>query len=290
MTLPYEVSPNEVSSSYLGINTVWQGVFALITVYTLMSILLFIAFDILRINIPVLFRPFAHLSITTLPLLLWLFIVYRPLKRTQLGLTCIVAMLTANAVGIPLFNMLFSADTWLATQTTTNRIIGYTVTFGVLHIFLQYIVLRYLAWQSVETDDDAVLYAVAVAVGYATVMNLNLLDEPMTTGSLSGRAFSMFALFVANNLFLSYGLARVQLDNALFVLMPMMLVFTSGFAGLAMTIRSGIQNASFAVAVTTPRPLFGLVFSIILIVGASAVVYFFFNRIAIQRMLANDDT
>lgn len=291
VTLPYAVQPDDASptSSYVEFSKVWRALFAHIASYGLVSAGLFVIFELLGWTIPAAVRPFVHVGIVFLPVLLWAWLIWRALRLPAMLLVCIVAMLAANGVSMPIFNAVFSSDSWLATQTTTNRIIGYTLTFGALHVFVQYAVLRYLAWHYVETDDHAVSYAATVAVGYAAIISLNLLQTPITTGALSARAFAHFSVFMSTNLFLAYALARVQFDNAFLLFMPMMLVFSAAFAGLVTTIRAGIQNAAFSVAVTASRPLFGFVFSVIIIVVSSVVVYFFFNRIALQRMLANND-
>ncbi len=228
------------------------------------------------------------LALTLLPLALWVAFSLSaersvPEPRPLLLPVLVISALVAKAVGIPFVEETLRVEEWLSLASAVDRIIGYAFTVGVVQSLLMYLVLRAMIWSyGMRTRLDTVAYAVTCALGYATVVNLNFLFDfapPLDVTAI--RVFSTIALHYAVGLILSYGLAQSRFANAAAVLLPLVMALASFVTGVAIPLRAGLVNASVspaALAFTVPRPLFGLVFSAVLLAGVVYVAWFLYTN------------
>jgi len=248
------------------------------------AISLYILNAFLGFAIPSPLRLPANITLALLPAILWIF-ASRWRERTALeprrGLlsVAVISALVANAIGIPIINAL-SPDDWLSLSGTFNRILGYAVTTGIIHEILKYLVLRYTAWPDHYRNRlDSIAYSMAAATGYVTVLNLQLvLGESLAPEVVAMRVFSNTAAQVAAGFLVAYGLSEVRFNPRSFLLMPFTMMAAALIHGLTIASRAGLVNGSFFLGIGGTRPLFGLLFSLIVVVGALLVIAFLFNN------------
>lgn len=239
------------------------------------------------------------------PVILWLiFSVWRerfvPEPRQRLIAVFVITALAANALALPLIEDVLQPERWLPLEGAISRIIGYTFTVGVVQETVKYAVVRFTTWPDLfRTRLDGVAYCVASALGYASILNLHFLlsQSGVTPDIMAMQVFNNVAVNLAGSLIVSYGLAEVRFDNP----MPFMLTITVAFAalidGAAIPVRSGLTNAAFvltpdaanpsiidliigvfAARSSTPKPILGFVFSVLLMLVFALIVAFLFNN------------
>lgn len=241
----------------------------------------------LGVRIPEFLRVFLNIGLVLLPVGLWIVFSLIPERsvpqpRTRLVSVLIVSALTANAVGYPFINEFLQVDQWLSLASAIQRIIGYTLTVGMTQEILKYIVLRSLIWSGhLRTRLDAVAYGAAAALGYATVLNLHFaLTGNPPPDAVAVRVFSTLVIHIVATTIIAYGLAESRDGETSPLVMPISLGIAALISGIAIPIRAGLVNASISPAAlefALPRPLFGIVFSLMLLVGGLMLVFFFFT-------------
>lgn len=253
---------------------------------------LFVLMNFLGIALPAPIVPVANIVIVGMPVLLWLIFSRLPEQsvpqpRERLFLTFIASALVANAVGIPLIEGFFLNNHWLSLSSAIDRIIGYTFTVGIVHEGAKYIILRYLVWSDhLRTRLDAVAYMAAAALGYALVMNLRFIAVGSPDPDVVAlQVFSTSVLHMASGVVVSYGIAESRFSNANPFLLPLTFALACFITGVAVPVRSGFVNATVAVApVAAPRPIFGLGFSLALLIGVLVVAAFLYNNAERQEI------
>ena len=259
------------------------------TVLIVVTVAIFVVVNFVGVAIPDAIRLPLSIGVAALPALLWLIFSYwreRSVQEPRSGLftTFIVSALVANAIGLPLLSEFVQPDNWLSLQSAVDRIIGYTITVGITQEFLKYLVVRYVAWPDhFREREDAVAFAAASAIGYASVLNVSfVLGTNAPLDVVATRIFSTTTVHLASSVILSYGLAQLLFSRVSAVLLPFMLLVAALVTGVATPIRSGLISAALSVDGAATRPLFGLGFSILAIVVPLLGMYFLF-RVADQR-------
>lgn len=252
------------------------GVFAVTIVFFGLSRFLDITFP------TNLYRPISVLLAIT-PAILWLFFSrlrerFVPEPRHNLLSVFVVSALAANAVGLPLINAL-ELDRWLSLSGAIDRVIGYTVSVGVIHEMLKYLVVRYMTFPDrLRIRDDAIAYCIASAIGYVTVLNLHaVIDNTIAPDIAATRIFSAVAFHIAGSIMIAYGLAELRFNPTTLFIMPLMLTFASIIHGMSITARSGFVNAAFVLGTGGTRPIIGLAISLVVVVGGLILSAFLFN-------------
>ncbi len=241
---------------------------------------LYILVGFLGIDLPL--RRWVNLLIALTPALLWLvFSLWRerfvPEPRRHLTTVFVVAALAANGVALPLLDALAPND-WLPTATTLDRILGYALTIGVVQEAVKYLVVRFIVWpDGLRYRLDTVAYCVAAAVGYATVTNLQYIDPAISPDVVAIRVFANVVLHLAGSLLIAYGLAITRFNPQTVIVMPVAMLLASLIAGLVIAARPALSNAGFFLGASATRPLFGLVFTLAVIVAVTAIAIFLFN-------------
>lgn len=243
----------------------------------------FFLWNFLGIRVGGQLRQLLSLGLILLPAVLW--VVFSrwqegrvPEPRRRLAAVFVISALVANAIGIPIINFL-APDRWLAFGETIGRLIGYTVTVGVVHETLKYLILRFTVWpDGIRTRLDAVAYMAAASAGYVTVLNLNLLTVGITAPDvIAGRVFANMTVHLAASVVVAYGMAEVRFNRRSLLLLPMTLVIGCIVHGLGVSARPNIVNAGFVLGIAATRPLFGFVFNLIIVVGVLSSMAFLFS-------------
>lgn len=264
---------------------VWRSLITETSILGGLTGLVAIVYAFTSIRLPENLTIVINVIFSILPALLWLvFSRWREdfvqAPRRRLLSVFVVSALTANAVAIPITNLIIQPDLWLLDQDLTTRIIGYTTTVGILGEFLKYLVLRYLVWPGYyRTRLDAVAYGIASAVGYATMINLIYALQHSDTSSdlMFIRILNTLAMHIIGSSIVSYGLAETAFRKITPIFLPITCILASLITGISIPVRSLLINASLGVTISAVRPLFGYVFVVALIVAGITLLIFVFN-------------
>lgn len=258
--------------------------------------LLFVAVNFLRLTIPGQIAGTLNLLLALLPTLLWLIFSWWPERsvpqpRERLVMVFIMSALAANAVGVPLMSHFFLENRWLSLSSAVDRIVGYTFTVGIVQELIKYLVIRYLVWPDhLRNRYDAVAYAATASTGYVLVMSLHFIGEGSPAPDVvAARVFSITAVHLAASVIVSYGLAESRFSDPNLLLLPLTFAAAALLTGIATPVRSGFINANIGVnIVTAPRPLFGLGFSLAMLVGVLFSMAFLYNNAEQQARELSD--
>jgi len=133
--------------------------------------------------------------------------------RQGLLTVTLFSALLANGVGLPLVEGFFDPGVWLSEAGFFSRALGYAFTFGVTAEFLKYIAIRYTVWpHRFRTRMDGIAYSVAASVGYATVLNTQIIfdQEPTVTANAMRIAIN-FISQIGFGVIMGYFLAELAL-------------------------------------------------------------------------------
>lgn len=282
---PRLITPPREEEEIYPYRRAWRSV--LIESGTLIGLLLifFVVFNFLGLSLEGNTLIGLNLILAISPALLWVIFSRIPennveAPRRRLLTTFTVTALVANAVGIPLINTVFQPDSWLPLQSTLNRILGYTVTVGILQEFLKYLVLRYIVWPGYyRVRIDAIAYGAATAVAYAMVVNLNYVVANPTAAPdvVMQRVFANFALHIVGSSIVAFGLSETRFNSAFSVFLPFMVVLAALLTGVAIPVRTTFMNAGLGLTVSAQREIFGLAFSLIFYLAPMAIMFFLFS-------------
>jgi hypothetical protein len=198
-----------------------------------------------------------------------------------------VAVLTSQAVAPIFTDQVFRVGEWLPLSSALSRIVGYMFTVGLVEVGLCYVVIYALTWPNhVRSRSDTIAYAAAVTLGYTVIPNLTF----ATTGSpnpfvVALTVFASISALLVANLVVAYGLAGVRFDGAGLLSQAAALALGSVVIGIAIPVRTGFLNATFAVSGdATPRYLFAIGFALA-VAGAGLFVMRFLFDFAERRAL-----
>ena len=116
--------------------------------------------------------------------------------REGLLTVTLFSALLANGVGLPLVDNIFVPREWLSDAGFFSRVLGYAFTAGVTAEFLKYIAIRYTTFPAnFRVRMDGVAYSVAASIGYATVLNFQVVFELEPT--VSSQAIRIAVNFIS---------------------------------------------------------------------------------------------
>ncbi|MCC6801322.1 MAG: hypothetical protein IT319_00455, partial [Anaerolineae bacterium] len=111
------------------------------------------------------------------------------------------------------------------------------------------------------------------------------------------QVFSNVAVNLAGSLIVGYGLSEVRFDNPMPFLLTLTVAFAALINGAAIPIRSGLTNAAFVLPTpgetpsiidlilgvfsassSTPKPILGFVFSVVLVLAFGVIVAFLYSN------------
>ncbi len=264
---------------------VWRRLSAQIatTVATLLAIVLI--GELARPSFDAQLERLLSLALIPFPVMLWLFVsvlpeyrVSRP-RRRLIGVA-VVSALTASAIGLPLVNDFFTVQQWLPLQSVFTRILGYTLTAGIVDAGLKFLVLRYLIIpQGLRVRSDAVAYALASSIGYSAFLNLALIWRLEPTWDIAA-IYLLFNITVqlASGLFLALGIIESYFSNAYPLVLPANFVVAAMTTGITSALTGGFLSGSLSTLGNTDRPLFAFALLAGFLVATLGIVYFLYSN------------
>lgn len=190
------------------------------------------------------FSPLAKVGLSLAPLLIFYVISIwreRQALRPREGLLRLLlySAIATNGVVIPVIDLLITPDQWLVDGGFFARVIGYTLTLGVVTAGMFYAVPRYTVWPSAyEVRVDGIAYSVPVALGYATVLNLRLiLENEPTMDAMALRVLVNVYLYVAMSAIIGYFLSELAIGTVQVFWLPLGLFVASFVGGLFFSFR-----------------------------------------------------
>jgi hypothetical protein len=262
---------------------VWPSIILEIGALFGLGFALFVAVALFGMSVPPSLQLPFNLGLTLLPVALWLLFSYLrertvPQPRRNLLGVFIISALVANAISIPLMSYL-RVEQWLSLAGTIDRVLGYTLTIGILHELPKYIILRYGVWSSrLRTRLDMLAYGAASAVGYATVLNIHMaLESPAAPDIVASRVIGNLIIQLSAVSIVAYGLAELRFNPRSLVLLPAALMLAAFIHGVAIPVRAGLISVALPLGAASTRPLFGLIFALALSIAVLSATAFLFN-------------
>lgn len=220
-----------------------------------------------------------------LPAALWVLISLAAERRARqprprLINAFVLGGLVASGIAIPVGDRLFATETWLPTADGLTRLLGYTLTVGALQEFLKYAALRYSFWpRSFNQRLDGVAYSLAVAVGYATALNVYY-------ASGAGNAFpAAAALRITENtltqaavgVIMGLALAELARPRTPVYVAPLSLLLASALAGFAIVVRGGAVVGGVGEGSDANNAIFGLGVAVVFLIFLYSSMSFLIN-------------
>lgn len=277
---PRLLTPPQEREERYPYSPVWRSFVLESSILAAITVIAFVAITILGISIPSQLTLFVTVLVALLPALVWA-IVSTLSERNALEprqgfiMLFVISAIAANAISLPLIDRVLEVDKWLPLSSAVYRILGYTVTVGIVQETTKYLVLRYMVWpQNLRVRVDTVAFALATGIAYATVLNLDFIirNDPVALDVIALRSFANYALNVSGSLIIAYGLAELRFSDPFPFFMMFILAVAALITGIAIPIRTGLVSASFSLNTPTPRPLLGLGFSFVLLIVVSLIV------------------
>jgi hypothetical protein len=269
---PYLLTPQREESERYPYRRVWRT--AWLEALLLLAIAAALAFGtrLIELRLPADLERALSFAYALLPLSLWLSISYAAERRAlqprrNLPAVLMLSGLAASGVAVPLTSI-FAAEEWLSTASGLNRIIGYTLTVGMVHEPLKYAVLRYSVWRTdFNTRLDAVAYAMAAAVGFATALNVHFaLTNTLSLASAALRMTEIALAQIAISPIIGFVLYELR-KPTVFVLTPLLGVLIAAlFNALSIVIRAGLIVSGISRTSTANNAIYGLGMAVFLVV------------------------
>lgn len=244
---------------------------------------IFVAYNFIGLQFPSGVEPLANIVIALLPAALWgIFALFRERfaeqPRVRLASSFVLTLLVANAVGIPLLQFL-DVTSWLSLSGTFDRILGYAFTVGVVHEGIKYLIFRFWLWpEQLRIRYDTLAYASAIAIAYATVDNLTTSGlQNISPDEFAARALHTYVIHLTSTFLISYGLSELHFGGKSLILLPVTVLSAILLTGSAVSLRASIVNANFFLGTAAPNMLFGIVFSLLVLLTVTASIAFIYN-------------
>lgn len=263
---------------------VWRSI--VIESFLLISIVIGVygAFEVVGINFSDQFIGYINGGLALAPMILWLvFSLWRERfvqePRPQLLTIFIITALVANAVNIPLLENYIDVSKWLSPASAIDRIIGYTITVGIIQEFTKYLIIRYFAWNThFRIRQDSIAYGMAAAIGYITVVNLHFaFTTSISPSQIALRILHIYVIHIVATVIMSYGLAEIKFNPRSLLLLPFTLILGATTTGIAIPTRAGLINAGFFLGISGQSLLFDLIFSVVFLVIPLVIVAFLYD-------------
>ena len=208
----------------------------------------------------------AGVIIAMVPAFIWLAFFYlqdrlepEP-KQFVLGMFVLGAVLAA-AIGIPLVENVFRISHWLYADTLTT-LIGGILAVGFTQEFIKYAAVRYTMYHSDEFDEvtDGIVYATAVGLGYATMLNIQFV---VSNGGvdLGAGVIRMAVVALAQASFAGitgYFLGRAKFESEPIWWMPLGITLAAVMNGLFNWLRGRVVQSGVSLTGASVNPWLGL--------------------------------
>jgi RsiW-degrading membrane proteinase PrsW (M82 family) len=222
-----------------------------------------------------------------LPGLSWLGLVFVQERliggETQFLPTVVVlGALVASALGLPFLEQVADIRSWLPTSTLTVRFLGNLLLVGPLNMFLIYAVVRYTVLRTpvFERRADGILFAVATAVGYATMLNIQLVVRQGGFDPASGiyRVIGDVVGHAGAAAVLGFFMGRYRLESMPAWYLPSGLLIAALIDAVMVYSRVEINRTSVSLTRDAYSPWPGLVFSFLMAGLSFAATYGLLRR------------
>jgi len=221
------------------------------------------------------------LALAIAPLILWLLFSYRGERsarrpRPRLPWIVFLTALLANAIGIPLTDQVFAVSDWLPSASFFTRLLGYTLIVGMTIEFLQFAVLRFVAWDELlKTRQDGIAYSLATALGYTTALNVHFVLSQTVISSVAAAQFAETAISqMAIAVMIGYTLAGLKIGRLPAFTLPVSLGTAALLQGLFIVARDGIITTAFSPTSAGSQPALGIVVALSLMAVLFAIIGF----------------
>jgi RsiW-degrading membrane proteinase PrsW (M82 family) len=235
--------------------------------------------------------PYVGVIIALVPALIWLAFFYlqdvrEPEPKGLVAGVFVLGALVAQAVGIPLIQQVFRTPEWLSASPGGLHILGAILIPGFIGMFLIYAVVRYTVYNSAEFDErvDGVVYTVAAALGYATVMNIHTIQSVVQAGSMQpapivlGVAENAMAMAAFGGI-LGFFVGRCKFEDEPVWWMPAGLALVAVLNGLYIFFLDRVTAPTLSLAGSTDNSWAGLGMGAV-VAGVTFIVLFYL----IQRL------
>jgi RsiW-degrading membrane proteinase PrsW (M82 family) len=262
---PILLAPEEELEEIYPYRRVWRTSWIEVTLLLIAVLALYILTSILGLIPADSRQPALKVGIAGLPLALWLLISYQGERRAlqpRPGLlgVMVLGMLVANGVAIPLEERVFVPERWLPAAGFFGRVLGYAFTIGFAAEFLKYAVLRYTAWpHRFQRRLDGMAYALAVSVGFASVLNFRVaIYTDATVVATALRVASTTFSHLAVGLIVAYFLVELAIGRPPIFWIASGLLFAALLSGLYFGFRGTAIVSGLSVEGTGSAPIRGL--------------------------------
>jgi RsiW-degrading membrane proteinase PrsW (M82 family) len=202
-------------------------------------------------------------------------------KRLVLAVFVLGALL-AQAVGIPLIEDGFQASQWLPTSPIYH-ILGAILVVGFIQQFLIYAAVRYSVYYTAEFDEriDGIIYAVAAALGYATMVNIQYVVQSQGVDLVPGViriVVTAMALASFGGL-VGYFLGRCKFEDEPLWWMPAGLILAATLDGLFTYLRGEITTTAVGLTGGGYNPWPGLMLGTGVAAATFALLFYLIRRL-----------
>ncbi len=264
---------------------VWQPIALQLGILSAIALAIVLASELLGLQFEGTVRRVLSLALVPLPLLLWLGLSALPedrfdRPRRRLVGVAILSGLCASAFGLPLIEDFFLIGQWLPLESVIQRIVGYTVTVGMVDVGIKFLVLRFLVLpQGLRARSDVVAYAMAAAVGYSFYFNLVSIWRLDPVWELAAIVvLSNIVIQFASSMAMTLGIVASYFANAFPSVLPLSLVVAALSTGLIAPQVPGLTSGPLGTAGNVSRPLLGIVFLLTVLLLSLAGTYFLYRN------------
>lgn len=232
----------------------------------------------------------AGVLIALVPAVFWLGFFYaqdarEPEPKGYVLAVFALGALLAQAVGIPIVRQVYRTPDWISTSPLVH-ILGAVLVVGLTQQFLIYAAVRYSIYLSGEFDEriDGVVYGVAAALGYATLVNV---DYVLTSGGVD-LAAGIIRVAVTSLALASFGgvlgyfIGRCKFEDEPFWWMPAGLALAALLDGLFSYLRGEVTTTGLSLRGGGYNPWPGLLLATAVAGAAFGVLYFLTRRLERQ--------
>lgn len=269
---------------------VWRAIIIEGVVMFVTAIGLFVAYRFLGIEVPQRFSAAVNIGLALLPTLVWGLFSLRPERRVpqprqRLLTFYVLTVLGVNGVVIPLVQETFELNRWLPQADSASKLLGFALTNGALNVALLYLMMRYILWPShIRTRLDMIAYSSVTAIAYATISGLRAAAyEYPAAHLLAAQIFADYTLMLTAGAVIGYGVAESFFANASAFIMPFVTIIAAILMGVAHSVRSSLISSRFGSdSISGPNalfgfaPAFGLIFSVVFVLGVMLATAFFY--------------
>lgn len=187
----------------------------------------------------------------------------------------VLGALMAAALGIPVTDSLFRVSHWIHANTLTT-ILGGILVVGFTQEFLKYAAVRYSIYNSDEFDEptDGVIYATAAGLGYATVLNIQLV---VANGGvdLGAGVIRMAVVALAQAAFsgiTGYFLGRAKFESEQIWWMPLGITLAAIFNGVFNWLLGIVTRPTITLSGATNNTWLGLVLAALVALATTGII------------------